>query len=152
MGTWATYRETNVLLIGLPISEGLRQRQYFNWLAVFIGAGFIGSELALFTICRPLNQYWAVPTSDRMSTPTISLCSQICETPISCGYPANPTQHNVLIIKNTKSFKHRSTSPATSLCFSSPSLSSSTFEHPCEQESCSSSSSAWAASSLSPPP
>lgn len=47
-------------------SEGLRQRLWINLLAIYVGLGFIATELSLFLICRPLSNYWAVPTPDCM--------------------------------------------------------------------------------------
>lgn len=41
--------------------EGLRQRKWVNYLAIYIGLGFVAVELSLFLICRPLSNYWAVP-------------------------------------------------------------------------------------------
>ena len=46
--------------------EGLRQRRYVNYLAIYVGLGFVATELSLFLICRPLSNYWAVPTPDCM--------------------------------------------------------------------------------------
>lgn len=42
--------------------EGLHQRRWVNMLAVYVGIGFVATELSLFLICRPLSNYWAVPT------------------------------------------------------------------------------------------
>ena len=42
--------------------EGLRQRKWVNYLAVYVALGFVANELSLFLICRPLSNYWAVPT------------------------------------------------------------------------------------------
>lgn len=47
-------------------SEGLRQRLWINLLAIYVGLGFIATELSLFLICRPLSNYWAVPTPNCM--------------------------------------------------------------------------------------
>ena len=46
--------------------EGLRQRRWINYLAIYVGLGFVATELSLFLICRPLSNYWAVPTPDCM--------------------------------------------------------------------------------------
>ncbi|KKK14858.1 hypothetical protein AOCH_001767, partial [Aspergillus ochraceoroseus] len=51
-----------MLLIYGRITEGLSQRKWVNYLAVYVAAGFVGVELSLFLICRPLSNYWAVPT------------------------------------------------------------------------------------------
>ncbi|KAJ5704167.1 hypothetical protein N7493_011305 [Penicillium malachiteum] len=53
-----------MLVIYARITEGLRQRKWINYIAVYVALGFIATELSLFLICRPLNNYWAVPTSN----------------------------------------------------------------------------------------
>lgn len=40
------------------------QRRLLKGAAVWVVIAFIGDELALFTICRPVNQYWAVPAAN----------------------------------------------------------------------------------------
>lgn len=45
-------------------SDGLMQRKILNGVIVWVICSFIGDELALFTICRPIQQYWAVPVSN----------------------------------------------------------------------------------------
>ncbi|KAF9890787.1 hypothetical protein FE257_005357 [Aspergillus nanangensis] len=51
-----------MLVIYARITEGLRQRKWVNYLAGYVVAGFVAVELTLFLICRPLSNYWAVPT------------------------------------------------------------------------------------------
>ncbi|KAL2828075.1 hypothetical protein BJY01DRAFT_228755 [Aspergillus pseudoustus] len=51
-----------MLIIYSRITEGLPQRKFVNYLAIYVGLGFVAVELALFLICRPLSNYWAVPT------------------------------------------------------------------------------------------
>ncbi|KAJ9221314.1 hypothetical protein DTO271D3_8725 [Paecilomyces variotii] len=51
-----------MLIIYARITEGLRQRRLINYCAIYVGLGFVGTELALFLTCRPLSDYWAVPT------------------------------------------------------------------------------------------
>ncbi|KAL2871930.1 uncharacterized protein BJX67DRAFT_376782 [Aspergillus lucknowensis] len=51
-----------MLIIYSRITEGLHQRKWINYLAIYVAVGFVGVELALFLICRPLSNYWAVPT------------------------------------------------------------------------------------------
>ncbi|KAJ0425726.1 hypothetical protein BJY00DRAFT_157536 [Aspergillus carlsbadensis] len=51
-----------MLIIYSRITEGLRQRKWVNYLAIYVALGFVAVELALFLICRPLSNYWAVPT------------------------------------------------------------------------------------------
>lgn len=40
------------------------QRKILNGVIVWVIISFVGDELALFTICRPIQQYWAVPVSN----------------------------------------------------------------------------------------
>ncbi|PWY88723.1 UbiD family decarboxylase [Aspergillus sclerotioniger CBS 115572] len=51
-----------MLVIYARITEGLRQRKWVTYLAVYVALGFVGNEMSLFLICRPLSNYWAVPT------------------------------------------------------------------------------------------
>lgn len=51
-----------MLVIYARITEGLRQRKWINYIAIYVAIGFVVSELTLFLICRPLSNYWAVPT------------------------------------------------------------------------------------------
>ncbi|KAL4917787.1 hypothetical protein BDW62DRAFT_217806 [Aspergillus aurantiobrunneus] len=51
-----------MLIIYARITEGLPQRKWVNYLAIYIAFGFVAVELSLFLICRPLSNYWAVPT------------------------------------------------------------------------------------------
>ncbi|KIX05163.1 uncharacterized protein Z518_06035 [Rhinocladiella mackenziei CBS 650.93] len=57
-----------MLVLYARVTEGLRQRKILNGVIVWVCCAFLGDEVALFTICRPLSQYWAVP-------PTNSQCS-----------------------------------------------------------------------------
>lgn len=45
-------------------SEGLKQKRWINYLSVYVALGFVVTELSLFLICRPLTEYWAVPTDN----------------------------------------------------------------------------------------
>lgn len=51
-----------MLVIYARITEGLRQRKWINYIAIYVAIGFVATELSLFLICRPLSNYWAVPT------------------------------------------------------------------------------------------
>ncbi|KAJ6031759.1 hypothetical protein N7540_002491 [Penicillium herquei] len=53
-----------MLVIYARITEGLRQRKWINYISAYVALGFVVTELSLFLICRPLSNYWAVPTSD----------------------------------------------------------------------------------------
>ena len=51
-----------MLVIYARITEGLRQRKWINYIAIYVALGFVATELSLFLICRPITNYWAVPT------------------------------------------------------------------------------------------
>ncbi|CAG7982017.1 unnamed protein product [Penicillium salamii] len=51
-----------MLVIYARITEGLKQRRWINYIAIYVALGFVATELSLFLICRPLTNYWAVPT------------------------------------------------------------------------------------------
>ncbi|CAG7933184.1 unnamed protein product [Penicillium olsonii] len=53
-----------MLVIYARITEGLKQRRWINYIAIYVALGFVATELSLFLICRPLTDYWAVPTSN----------------------------------------------------------------------------------------
>lgn len=53
-----------MLVIYARITEGLKQRKWINYIAIYVAVGFVATELSLFLICRPLSNYWAVPTPD----------------------------------------------------------------------------------------
>lgn len=53
-----------MLVIYARITEGLRQRKWINYIAVYVALGFVATELSLFLICRPITEYWAVPTDN----------------------------------------------------------------------------------------
>ncbi|KAF3482273.1 uncharacterized protein GIQ15_05032 [Arthroderma uncinatum] len=53
-----------MIILYRRIMEGLRQQRLVKYLTIWVALGFVGSELALFLICRPLPNYWAVPTPD----------------------------------------------------------------------------------------
>ncbi|KAJ5458627.1 hypothetical protein N7475_010015 [Penicillium sp. IBT 31633x] len=53
-----------MLVIYARITEGLKQKRWINYLSVYVALGFVVTELSLFLICRPLTEYWAVPTDN----------------------------------------------------------------------------------------
>jgi hypothetical protein len=55
-----------MLFLYARITSGsnLVQRRLLKGVAFWVVLAFIGDEIALFTICRPLQQYWAVPVTD----------------------------------------------------------------------------------------
>lgn len=60
-----------------PPSSGtnLVQRRLLKATAIWVVCAFVGDELALFLICRPLSQYWAVPAEYGKSLLGIDSCS-----------------------------------------------------------------------------
>ncbi|GLI81175.1 hypothetical protein PoHVEF18_009547 [Penicillium ochrochloron] len=56
-----------MLVIYSRITEGLKQRKWINYIAIYVAIGFVATELSLFLICRPITNYWAVPTPDYQS-------------------------------------------------------------------------------------
>ncbi|KAK2846330.1 hypothetical protein FQN49_005835 [Arthroderma sp. PD_2] len=53
-----------MIILYRRIMEGLSQQRLVKYLTIWVILGFVGSELALFLICRPLQEYWAVPTKN----------------------------------------------------------------------------------------
>ncbi|KAK5102372.1 hypothetical protein LTR70_000157 [Exophiala xenobiotica] len=54
-----------MLVLYARVTQGLMQRKILNGVIAWVVLSFVGDELALFTICRPLSQYWAVPVSNQ---------------------------------------------------------------------------------------
>lgn len=46
-------------------SDGLSQKRLIYYCAAYVAVGFVAVELCLFLSCIPLQNYWAVPTSNR---------------------------------------------------------------------------------------
>ncbi|KAL2433888.1 hypothetical protein ABEF95_012493 [Exophiala dermatitidis] len=53
-----------MLVLYARITDGLRQRRLLMALVVWVCCAFLGDELSLFLMCRPISQLWAVPTRD----------------------------------------------------------------------------------------
>ncbi|KFZ16484.1 hypothetical protein V501_02224 [Pseudogymnoascus sp. VKM F-4519 (FW-2642)] len=53
-----------MLLIYGRLTMGLKERFAVKLLAGYVALGFIGTELSMFLLCRPYNQYWAIPPND----------------------------------------------------------------------------------------
>ncbi|EGC41691.1 conserved hypothetical protein [Histoplasma capsulatum var. duboisii H88] len=51
-----------MLTIHGRITNGLSHQKLVNYCAIYTGMSFVGSELSLFLICRPIMDHWAVPT------------------------------------------------------------------------------------------
>lgn len=102
-----------MLVIYARITEGLRQRKWINYIAIYVAIGFVATELSLFLICRPITNYWAVPTPNCKA---ISCSSYYERTSI------NNSQTNVPRTSTMRSFKDVFLSPRIFSCFLSPSL------------------------------
>ncbi|EXJ70787.1 uncharacterized protein A1O5_05777 [Cladophialophora psammophila CBS 110553] len=50
-----------MLVLYAKLIDKTRQRKLLWAVVTWVCCAFVGDELALFTICRPLSQYWAVP-------------------------------------------------------------------------------------------
>lgn len=53
-----------MLVLYVRITEGLMARRLLNGVIVWTGISFVGDYIALFSICTPVQQYWAVPVSN----------------------------------------------------------------------------------------
>ncbi|KAH0538578.1 hypothetical protein FGG08_004828 [Glutinoglossum americanum] len=68
-----------VVLTEYGNSNGLKQRNVIIWLAYYVGAGFIGCELAMFLSCRPFHDYWSVPArEEQCSTYQHYVITELC--------------------------------------------------------------------------
>jgi hypothetical protein len=54
------------ILILLLYRDGLAQKRLIHYCAAYVAVGFVAVELCLFLSCIPLQNYWAVPTPNRM--------------------------------------------------------------------------------------
>ncbi|KAH8802994.1 hypothetical protein F5884DRAFT_903598 [Xylogone sp. PMI_703] len=50
-----------MLLIYGGLTEGLEEERIINGVFIYTIAGFIATQIALFTTCRPFSGYWSVP-------------------------------------------------------------------------------------------
>lgn len=57
-----------MLLMYTRLTMGLRQQRMVRAIAVYVGLGWVGTELAFFVACRPFTGYWAVPPPDPQCT------------------------------------------------------------------------------------
>ena len=53
-----------VLVLYAKIIDKAQQRKLLWGVVFWVICAFLGDELALFTICRPLSQYWSVPPTN----------------------------------------------------------------------------------------
>lgn len=61
---WSMKAAMLVLYARITSGSNLVQRRMLKGAAIWVVLAFIGDELALFLICRPVNQYWAVPAAN----------------------------------------------------------------------------------------
>jgi len=61
---WSMKAAMLCLYARITSGSNLVQKRLLKGVAVWVGCAFVGDELALFLICRPLNQYWAVPAAN----------------------------------------------------------------------------------------
>lgn len=54
-----------MLVLYAKISDKVHHRRMLWAVSAWVCCAFLGDELSLFTICRPLSQYWAVPPVNR---------------------------------------------------------------------------------------
>ncbi|KAI4176935.1 MAG: hypothetical protein LQ343_000792 [Gyalolechia ehrenbergii] len=52
-----------MLFIYRRLTQGLKQLKIVNAVTIYVSLGFIGTQIALFTNCRPFSGYWSVPAS-----------------------------------------------------------------------------------------
>ena len=64
---WSMKAAMLFLYARITSGSNLVQRRLLKGVAIWVALAFVGEELALFTICRPVNQYWAVPAENRES-------------------------------------------------------------------------------------
>lgn len=64
---WSMKAAMLVLYTRITSGSNLVQKRLLKGVAVWVALAFIGDELALFLICRPISQYWAVPAENRKS-------------------------------------------------------------------------------------
>ncbi|KAK5094999.1 hypothetical protein LTS08_008395 [Lithohypha guttulata] len=53
-----------MLVLYARLTDGVMQRKVLNGVIVWVVLSFVGDEVALCTICRPISQYWAVPVNN----------------------------------------------------------------------------------------
>jgi hypothetical protein len=101
-----------MLVIYSRITEGLKQRKWINYIAIYVAIGFVATELSLFLICRPITNYWAVPPPDGKNSGLVLAEPQLNS--------LLEYQINVRPINTMRSSKGLSLSQPTCSCCSSP--------------------------------
>lgn len=68
-----------MLFMYVRLTAGLRQQKWVKILAVYVGLGWLGSQLAFFFACRPFHDYYAAnPADDQCTTLQHFSISQAC--------------------------------------------------------------------------
>lgn len=75
-----------MLVIYARMTSGLSKKRLVNYLSVYVVLGFIGSELALFLTCIPIQNYWAVPTP-KCASPTVVIIEDLILTTVQTNAP-----------------------------------------------------------------
>lgn len=57
-----------MLLMYARLTTGLRDERNVRYLAAYVAAGWLATELAFFAACRPFRGYWAMPPPDPQCT------------------------------------------------------------------------------------
>lgn len=57
-----------LLVMYSRITSGTTQQSAVRYLAIYVVVGWISTEIAFFTACRPFKGYWAVPPPDPQCT------------------------------------------------------------------------------------
>jgi hypothetical protein len=57
-----------MLIMYTRLTLGLRAQKAVRYLAIYVFCGWLGTEVAFFTACRPFSGYWAMPPPDPQCT------------------------------------------------------------------------------------
>lgn len=57
-----------MLIMYTRLTLGLQQQKTVRYLAIYVGCGWLASEIAFFTACRPFEGYWGMPPPDAQCT------------------------------------------------------------------------------------
>lgn len=60
--------KTCMLLMYMRLTTILKQQRLVKAIAVYVGIGFVATEITFFTACRPFHGYWAVPPPNPQCT------------------------------------------------------------------------------------
>lgn len=60
--------KTCLLFLYFRLTQGTHQNRWVKMVAVYVALGWVATETAFFTACRPFNGYWAVPPPDPQCT------------------------------------------------------------------------------------